>query len=111
MQMPRESVALDRMFRALSDPSRRDIVGRLVRRPASISELARPYPMSMSAVLQHLKVLERSGLVRSEKVGRVRTCRVEPRALDALDHWVTDHRVRLQRRLDRLEAYLAKEGS
>jgi DNA-binding transcriptional ArsR family regulator len=109
--MPRESVGLDRMFRALADPSRRDIVGRLVRHPATISELTRAYPMSMSAVLQHLKVLERSGLVRSEKVGRIRTCRVEPRALDALDRWVTDHRARLQRRLDRLEAYLAKEGS
>ena len=105
------SVALDRMFRALADPSRRDIVTRLAQRPASISELARPYAMSMSAVLQHLKVLEESGLVRSEKVGRVRTCRLDPRALDAVDRWVTDHRARLQRRLDRLEAYLERRRS
>jgi DNA-binding transcriptional ArsR family regulator len=109
--MAQRSVALDRMFRALADPSRRDIVTRLAERPASISALARPYAMSMSAVLQHLKVLEDSGLVRSEKVGRVRTCRLDPRALDALDRWVADHRARLQRRLDRLEAYLERRRS
>jgi len=109
--MAQRSVALDRMFRALADPSRRDIVTRLAQRPASISELARRYAMSMSAVLQHLKLLEESGLVRSEKVGRVRTCRLDPRALDAVDRWVTDHRARLQRRLDRLEAYLERRRS
>jgi len=109
--MAPRSVALDRMFRALADPSRRDIVTRLAQRPASISELARRYPMSMSAVLQHLKLLEESGLVRSEKVGRVRTCRLDPRALDAVDRWVTDHRTRLQRRMDRLEAYLERRRS
>ena len=109
--MAPRSVALDRMFRALADPSRRDIVTRLAQRPASISELARRYPMSMSAVLQHLKLLEESGLVRSEKVGRVRTCRLDPRSLDAVDRWVTDHRARLQRRLDRLEAYLERRRS
>ena len=109
--MAPRSVALDRMFRALADPSRRDIVTRLAERPASISALARPYAMSMSAVFQHLKVLEESGLVRSEKVGRVRTCRLDPRALDAIDRWVADHRARLQRRLDRLEAYLERRRS
>ena len=109
--MAQRSVALDRMFRALADPSRRDIVTRLAERPASISALAQRYAMSMSAVLQHLKVLEESGLVRSEKVGRVRTCRLDPRALDAVDRWVTDHRARLQRRLDRLEAYLERRRS
>jgi DNA-binding transcriptional ArsR family regulator len=106
--MGRGSVALDRMFRALADPSRRDIVTRLARRPASISELAQGYAMSLSAVFQHLKVLEDSGLVRSEKVGRVRTCRLDPRALDAVDRWVAEHRARLQRRLDRLEAHLER---
>src|SRR5947208_16881075 len=104
--MAPRSVALDRMFRALADPSRRDIVTRLAQRPASIGELARRYPMSMSAVLQHLKLLEESGLVRSEKVGRVRTCRLDPRSLAAGDRWVTDQRARLQRLLDRLQADL-----
>jgi uncharacterized protein YndB with AHSA1/START domain/DNA-binding transcriptional ArsR family regulator len=82
------------------------MVDRLARGPAAISELAKPYAMSMSAVLQHLNVLEESGLVRSEKVGRVRTCRIVPRALDAVDRWAVEHRTRLERRLDRLETYL-----
>jgi DNA-binding transcriptional ArsR family regulator len=99
------------MFQALADPSRRDIVRRLARRPASISELARPFAMSMSAVLQHLNVLEESGLVRSRKVGRVRTCYLEPRALDAFDRWVAEHRRQVQRRLDRLETHLGRRRS
>jgi uncharacterized protein YndB with AHSA1/START domain/DNA-binding transcriptional ArsR family regulator len=104
--MLKRQESLDRMFHALADPSRRDMVRRLVRRPAPVSELARPYAMSMSAVVQHLKVLEASGLVRSEKVGRVRTARIVPRALDSVDRWVAEHRTRLERRLDRLETYL-----
>src|SRR5882724_11862356 len=100
--MAPRSVALDRMFRALADPSRRDIVTRLAERPASISALARPYAMSMSAVFQHLKVLEESGLVRSEKVGRVRTCRLDPAALQQAEQWIADRRSGWADRLDRL---------
>src|SRR4030095_1259503 len=100
--MLKRQESLDRMFHALADPSRRDMVRRLARRPAPVSELARPYAMSMSPGVQPLKVLEASGLVRSEKVGRVRTARIVPRALDSVDRWVAEHRTRLERRLDRL---------
>ncbi len=99
---------LDRVFRALADPARRVIVERLVRGPASVSELAQPLAMSLPAVLQHLQVLEVSGLVRSEKVGRVRTCRVEPAALRNAEQWIVARRTSWERRLDRLGDYLAK---
>lgn len=82
------------------------MVERLSRGPASVSELAGPFPMSMSAVVQHLKILEASGLVASEKVGRVRTCRVEPRALSAAERWINDRRRSVERSLDRLGAFL-----
>lgn len=93
-------------FHALSDPTRRAMVERLSAGPASVSELARPFAMSMSAVVQHLRILETSGLVASEKVGRVRTCRVEPQALSAAEHWINDRRMSVERSLDRLGAYL-----
>ena len=80
---------------------------RLSRGPASVSELARPLPMSLPAVVQHLQVLEASGLVRSEKVGRVRTCHIEPTALRAAEHWISERRTSWERRLDRLGDYLA----
>ena len=98
---------LDGMFQALGDPSRRAIVDRLVRGPASVSEPARPLPMSLPAVVQHLAVLEASGLVRSEKNGRVRTCRIEPRALGKAEDWIAQRREEWERRLDRLGDYLA----
>ena len=97
---------LDLAFQALSDPTRRAIVERLARSPASVSELAGPMPMSMSAVMQHLKVLEGAGLVVSEKVGRVRTCRVEPQALGAAERWLNDRRRSVERSLDRLGLFL-----
>lgn len=97
---------LDLAFQALSDPTRRGMVERLSRGPASVSELAEPLPMSMSAVMQHLKILEASGLVISEKVGRVRTCRVEPEALSAAERWINDRRRSVERSLDRLGDYL-----
>jgi DNA-binding transcriptional ArsR family regulator len=100
--------SLDRLFQALADPTRRDIVERLTREPASVSELARPLPISLPAVFQHLQVLEASGLVRSEKVGRVRTCHVEPAALRAAERWIADRRTSWERRLDRLGEYLAE---
>ena len=97
---------LDLAFQALSDPTRRAMVERLARGPASVSELAEPLPMSMSAVMQHLKVLEGAGLVVSEKVGRVRTCRVEPQALSAAERWLNDRRRSVERSLDRLVLFL-----
>jgi DNA-binding transcriptional ArsR family regulator len=98
---------LDRMYQALGDPARRSMVERLTQGPASVSELAAPLPMSLSAVVQHLAVLEDSGLVRSEKVGRVRTCRLEPQALQAAERWLSERRGEWERRLDRLGQYLA----
>ena len=97
---------LDRTFGALSDPARRAMVERLVTGPASVSELARPLPMSLPAVMLHLKVLEESGLVTSQKLGRVRTCRIEPRMLSQAEQWVTERRVMWERGLDRLGAFL-----
>jgi Predicted transcriptional regulators len=84
------SAPLDRAFQALADPTRRIMVERLSRSPASVSELARPLDMTLSAVVQHLAVLEASGLVRSEKVGRVRTCRIEPAALRSAERWISE---------------------
>ncbi|TAJ65277.1 metalloregulator ArsR/SmtB family transcription factor [Brevundimonas sp.] len=98
--------SLDLAFQALSDPTRRAMVERLSRGPASVSELAAPFPMSMSAVAQHLKILEASGLVASEKSGRVRTCRVDPRALSAAERWINGRRLSVERSLDRLGAFL-----
>jgi DNA-binding transcriptional ArsR family regulator len=108
-QMLNQSVPLDRVFHALADPSRRGMVERLSRGPASVSELARPLAMSLAAVVQHLQVLESSGLVRSEKVGRVRTCRIEPSALRTAEHWITERRTGWERRLDRLGEVLAEQ--
>jgi DNA-binding transcriptional ArsR family regulator len=107
--MLNQQVPLDPVFHALADPSRRGMVERLSRGPASVSELARPLPMSLAAVLQHLQVLERSGLVRTEKVGRVRTCRIEPAALRAAERWIAERRAGWERRLDRLGDYLAEQ--
>jgi DNA-binding transcriptional ArsR family regulator len=100
--------SVDRVFHALADPSRRVIVEQLSRGPASVSELARPLPMSLPAVVQHIQVLETSGLVRSEKVGRVRTCQIEPAALRPVEQWISARRSNWERRLDRLGDYLAE---
>lgn len=105
--MLQHSDPLDRAFHALADPGRRWMVDRLTRGPASVSELAQPLDMSMSAVVQHLKVLEASGLVRSTKTGRVRTCQVQPDALRAAEGWLAARRAEWERRLDRLDEYLA----
>jgi DNA-binding transcriptional ArsR family regulator len=96
------------MFQALADPSRRVMVERLCRGPASVSELARPLAMSLPAVVQHLQVLEASGLVRSEKIGRVRTCHVETKALRLAEQWINERRLLWERRLDRLGKFLAE---
>ncbi|PBC06072.1 metalloregulator ArsR/SmtB family transcription factor [Mesorhizobium sp. WSM3860] len=97
---------LDLMFQALADPARRQMVERLSRGPASVSQLAEPLAMSLSAVVQHLAVLETSGLVSTEKLGRVRTCRIEPNALRAAEHWINERRLAWERRLDRLGDFL-----
>ncbi|WP_246121481.1 ArsR/SmtB family transcription factor [Actinoallomurus bryophytorum] len=98
--------SLDRVFQALADPTRRDIVERLTRGPASVSALAEPLAMSLPAVMQHLQVLETCGLVRSEKVGRVRTCHIEPPALRAAETWLARQRTAWETRLDRLGDHL-----
>jgi DNA-binding transcriptional ArsR family regulator len=106
--MLQQEPALDRLFQALADPTRRAMVERLSRGPASVSELARPFAMSLPAVVQHLQVLEASGLVRSAKVGRVRTCRIEPAALRTVERWIAERRTTWERRLDRLGEVLAE---
>jgi DNA-binding transcriptional ArsR family regulator len=92
---------LDRTFAALSDPARRAMVDRLAGGPATVSELARPLPMSMPAVLLHLKVLEDCGLVESQKAGRVRTCRIAPEVLSQAENWISERRQMCERNLDR----------
>ena len=104
--MLNQSIDLDRLFHALADPARRAIVERLSRGPAAVSELARPLPMSLPAAMQHLGVLEGAGLVRSEKVGRVRTCAIEPRALSQAEQWINARRIEWEHRLERLGEYL-----
>ena len=98
---------MDSVLHALADPTRRRIVELLGRGPASVSELAEPLPMSLPAVHQHLRVLEASGLVRSQKVGRVRTCRLDVTRLDTVDDWIQANRRTWERRLDRLGDFLA----
>ncbi len=95
------------MFQALADPGRRAMIERLTRGPASVSELAKPMAMSLPAVVQHLQVLEASGLVKSEKVGRVRTCHVEAKALRQAEQWIAERRSFWEQRLDRLGEFLA----
>jgi len=101
-----QAATLDRAFHALADPARRAMVGRLVLGPASVSELAAPLAMSLPAVVQHLAVLEDAGLVRSKKVGRVRTCRIEGASLRAAEDWLARRRMQWEGRLDRLGAFL-----
>jgi DNA-binding transcriptional ArsR family regulator len=104
--MLNDSHRLDLAYQALADPTRRGMLARLSRAPASVSELARPFSMSLPAVMQHLQLLEASGLVKSEKKGRVRTCRIEPKALAAAESWIVEQRALWEGRADRLEDYL-----
>lgn len=97
---------LDKTFAALADPARRAMVERLAAGPATVSELAKPLPMSLPAVMLHLKVLEDCGLVTSQKLGRVRTCRIAPQMLSQAEQWVAQRRQMWERNLDRLGAYL-----
>jgi DNA-binding transcriptional ArsR family regulator len=93
---------VDRIFQALGDPTRRRIMERLSEGPVSVSSLAQPLEITLAAVVQHLQVLEECGLVRTEKVGRVRTCSIDPKGLDAAGKWISDRRSIWERRLDRL---------
>jgi DNA-binding transcriptional ArsR family regulator len=102
---------LDRIFQALADPGRRVMVERLSRGPATVSELGRPLTMSLAAVVQHVQVLEASGLVRSQKVGRTRTCSISPTALRSAEQWISERRTLWERRLDRLGDYLAETAN
>src|ERR1700733_6440115 len=106
--MPSPEVNIDRVFYALGDPTRRAILDRLSEGPLSVSRLATPLEITVTAVAQHLQVLEESGLVHTEKVGRVRTCRIETAGFSALEQWIRDHRSMMERRLDRLDDLLAE---
>jgi DNA-binding transcriptional ArsR family regulator len=104
--MPNYNVRLDLTFQALADSSRRSILAQLTRGPSSVSKLARPLAMSLPAVMQHLAVLEGSGLVRSVKLGRVRTCRIEPKALSLAEQWISQRHAEWEQHFDRLGDYL-----
>lgn len=103
------SVDTDRLFHALGDPTRRAILDRLVGGPTSVSRLAEPLGITLTAVTQHLQILEQGGLVHTEKLGRVRTCRLETAGFRALEQWIGDHRTAWERKLDRLGEILAEE--
>jgi DNA-binding transcriptional ArsR family regulator len=105
--MPNRPVEFDRVFHALADPSRRSMLERLAHGPKSVSQLAEPLVMSLAAVVQHLSVLEEAGIVASEKVGRVRTCRLESAGLRRAEDWLVGQRTEWERRLDRLGPVLA----
>jgi DNA-binding transcriptional ArsR family regulator len=102
---------LDRTFSALSDPTRREILDRLGRGPASITELAEPFGMSLTGLKKHVQILEEANLVTSEKVGRTRQCRLGPEQLEEAVNWIEMYRQQWERRLDGLEAYLKERGA
>jgi len=107
--MPTAAPTLDSVFGALSDPTRRAMIQQLTRGPAAVSDLARPLSLALPAAMQHLRVLESAGLIRSEKIGRVRTCRIETATLLQAERWITDRRATWERRLDRLGTFLANQ--
>lgn len=108
--MSKRRVNVDQLFHALGDQTRRSIVDRLCHGPVSVSQLAKPLGITLTAVGQHLELLEACGLVVTEKVGRVRTCRMGSAGLDALERWVRDHRTEWEKRMDRL-GELLEEGT
>jgi DNA-binding transcriptional ArsR family regulator len=101
---------VDRIFHALGDPTRRALVERLSGGPLTVSRLAKPLAITLAAVVQHLQVLEKSGLVRTEKLGRVRTCRIETGGLSVVEQWIEDRRLTWETRFDRLGDLLDEEG-
>jgi DNA-binding transcriptional ArsR family regulator len=106
--MPHPRVQIGRVFHALGDPTRQAMIEKLSRGPLSVSQLAAPLQITLTAVAQHLQVLEDSGLVRTEKAGRVRTCRMEMAGLSVVEQWIQDRRTTWERRLDRLGDLLAE---
>jgi DNA-binding transcriptional ArsR family regulator len=107
--MLRQKASIDRVFHALGDPTRRAIFERVSEGPVSVSSLAKPLKVTLAAVVQHVQVLEKSGLVRTTKVGRVRTCRMEAKGLSIAEQWISDRRSLWERRLDRLGAVLVED--
>ena len=103
-----DRTVLDRTFSALADPTRRDILERLAAGPASITELAKPYGISLPGVLKHIRILERADLVATEKRGRTRECRLGPADMDEANDWIEHQRALWERRFDRLDSYLAR---
>ena len=109
--MAKRKIDIDRLFHALGDPTRRAMLDRLSHGPMSVSALAEPLGITLTAVAQHLQMLEECGLAQTEKLGRVRTCRIESTGFDALEQWIHDHRTIWERRLDRLGDLLAEEDA
>jgi len=109
--MAKRKIDIDRLFHALGDPTRRAMLDRLRDGPLSVSGLAEPLGITLTAVTQHLHILEECGLAATEKVGRVRTCRIEAAGFDALEQWIRDHRTAWERKLDRLRALLEEDES
>jgi DNA-binding transcriptional ArsR family regulator len=107
--MTKHKIDIDRLFHALGDPTRRAMLDRLSRGPLSVSELAGPLGVTLTAIAQHLEILEECGLAHTEKLGRVRTCRIESGGFDALEQWIRKHRSLWERRLERLGAFLEEE--
>ena len=107
--MHAQTVDVNRVFHALSDATRRQMIERLSEGPVSASELAKPLGVSLAAVVQHLQLLEQCSLVRSEKIGRTRLCRMEPAGLRAVEKWITDRRASWERKFDRLGDLLAED--
>jgi len=107
--MPTPNPQVDRLFHALADPTRRAILGWLTGGPMSVSRLAEPLGVTLTAVAQHLQILEEVGLVHTEKLGRVRTCRIETAGFRLLEQWIRDHRIAWERKLDRLGQLLAED--
>jgi DNA-binding transcriptional ArsR family regulator len=107
--MPKRKVDIDRLFHALGDPTRRAMLDRLSTGPLAVSALAAPLGITLTAVAQHLQILEECGLAHTEKLGRVRTCRIEAAGFNALEQWIRNHRTQWERRLDRLGDLLAEE--
>jgi DNA-binding transcriptional ArsR family regulator len=108
--MSTQNANIDRVFHALGDPTRRALLEKLSEGPISVSRLAEPLSITLAAVVQHLQVLEESGLVNTEKLGRVRTCRIEPAGLKVAEQWIVDRRSIWERRLDRLGELLAESS-
>lgn len=104
------NVAVDRVFSALAEPTRRAIVERLSAGPLSVSDLAKPFDLTLAAIVQHLQVLERSGVVHTEKAGRVRTCRLDSQGLGVAEQWLSERRALWERRFDRLGDILAEDA-